>query len=127
MALEVNEGLTVAGNLTIGVGAAGVDYVLTFNGEDNDGTITYDEDLGAFLMNHGLFMSDTIQMQSLTASTVLALNGSKNMVSLTKSSAYTPSNVSTDRSYDADTVLVAELADVVGTLIADLQTANILA
>lgn len=27
-----------------------------------------------------------------------------------------------NRSYDADTVAVAELADVVGTLIADLQT-----
>jgi len=34
---------------------------------------------------------------------------------------YTPSNVTTDRTYDADTVLVAELADVVGTLIADLK------
>lgn len=35
---------------------------------------------------------------------------------------YTPSNVTPDRSFDADTVAVAELADVVGTLIADLQT-----
>ena len=34
---------------------------------------------------------------------------------------YTPTNVTTDRAYDADTVVVAELADVVGTLIADLQ------
>lgn len=39
--------------------------------------------------------------------------------------AYTPSNVTPDRSFDADTVLVAELADVVGTLIADLQTMGI--
>jgi len=37
-------------------------------------------------------------------------------------SAYTPTNVSTDRSFDADTVVIAELADVVGTLIADLQS-----
>lgn len=41
--------------------------------------------------------------------------------------AYTPSNVTPDRSFDADTVLVAELADVVGTLIADLQTIGLLA
>ena len=41
-------------------------------------------------------------------------------------SAYTPSNVTTDRSYDADTVVVAELADVVGTLIADLQSYGLL-
>ncbi|MEK9208035.1 MAG: hypothetical protein AAB922_06105 [Patescibacteria group bacterium] len=34
---------------------------------------------------------------------------------------YTPTNVTTDRAYDADTVVIAELADVVGTLIADLQ------
>lgn len=36
--------------------------------------------------------------------------------------AYTPTNVTPDRSFDADTVLIAELADVVGTLIADLQS-----
>lgn len=40
---------------------------------------------------------------------------------------YTVSNVTTDRSYDADTVLIAELADVVGTLIADLQSRGIVA
>ena len=34
---------------------------------------------------------------------------------------YTPTNVTTDRSYDADTVAIAELADIVGTLISDLQ------
>lgn len=39
---------------------------------------------------------------------------------------YTPTNVTTDRSYDADTVAVAELADVVGTLIADLQTIGLI-
>ncbi len=40
--------------------------------------------------------------------------------------AYTPTNVTTDRAFDADTVLVAELADVVGTLIADLQAAKVI-
>lgn len=39
---------------------------------------------------------------------------------------YTPTNVTTDRSFDADTVAVAELADVVGTLIADLQRLKII-
>lgn len=42
------------------------------------------------------------------------------------SSAYTPTNVSADRAFDADTVAVAELADVVGTLIADLQAKGVL-
>ena len=40
-------------------------------------------------------------------------------------SAYTATNVTTDRAFDADTVLVAELADVVGTLIADLKAIGI--
>ena len=39
---------------------------------------------------------------------------------------YTVTNLTTDRSYDADTVLVAELADIVGTLITDLQARGIL-
>lgn len=34
---------------------------------------------------------------------------------------YTPTNVTTDRVYDANSTTVAELADVLGTLIADLQ------
>lgn len=42
------------------------------------------------------------------------------------STAYTPTNVTTDRSFDADTVATPELADVVGTLIADLQTKGVL-
>ncbi len=37
------------------------------------------------------------------------------------SPAYTVTNGTTDRAYDADTVGIAELADIVATLIADLQ------
>jgi hypothetical protein len=36
-------------------------------------------------------------------------------------------NVATDRAFDADTVAVAELADVVGTLIADLRANGLVA
>lgn len=43
-----------------------------------------------------------------------------------QSAAYTPTNVTPDRSYDADTVLLAEMADVLGTLIADLQATGII-
>ena len=39
---------------------------------------------------------------------------------------YTPTNVTTDRSYDANSTSLDELADVVGTLIADLQTSGII-
>lgn len=41
------------------------------------------------------------------------------------SAAYTPTNVTTDRSYDANNTTINELADVVGTMIADLQTAGV--
>ncbi len=40
--------------------------------------------------------------------------------------AYTPSNVTATRTYDADASSVAELADVMGTLIADMQEKGIL-
>jgi hypothetical protein len=39
---------------------------------------------------------------------------------------YTPTNVVTDRSYDANATTVSELADVLGTLIADFQAAGVL-
>jgi hypothetical protein len=43
-----------------------------------------------------------------------------------QSAAYTPTNVVTDRAYDADATSIAELADVVGTLIADLQATGLI-
>jgi hypothetical protein len=43
-----------------------------------------------------------------------------------RASAYTTSNVTPDRAFDADTVVVSELADVVGTLISDLKTYGLL-
>lgn len=42
------------------------------------------------------------------------------------SAAYTPTNVTTDRAYDANGTTVAELADVLGTLIADLQSQGVI-
>ncbi len=43
-----------------------------------------------------------------------------------RSSAYTPSNVSTDRTYNANATSIDEIADVLGTLIADLQLTGII-
>lgn len=40
---------------------------------------------------------------------------------------YTPTNVTTDRSYDANATSLDELADVVGTVIADLQAVGLMA
>jgi hypothetical protein len=41
--------------------------------------------------------------------------------------AYTVTNAATDRSYDADATSLEELADVLGSLIADLKLTNIIA
>lgn len=61
------------------------------------------------------------------ATAILAANVFNRRVFLQRATqTYTPTNVTTDRSYDADTVVVAELADVVGTLIADLQAMGML-
>lgn len=43
-----------------------------------------------------------------------------------QAAAYTPTNVAADRSYDANATTVNELADVLGTLIADLQSYGLL-
>ena len=41
-------------------------------------------------------------------------------------STYTATNVTTDRAFDANATTLDELADVVGTLIADLKTYGLL-
>ena len=43
-----------------------------------------------------------------------------------QSAAYTPTNVVTDRAYDANATSLNEVADVLGTLIADLQALGLI-
>lgn len=43
-----------------------------------------------------------------------------------QSAAYAPTNVATDRTFDANSTTLAELADVLGTLIADLQATGLI-
>ena len=42
------------GHIILGQGATGIDYTLTFNGETNDGVITWMEDEAAFLLNNSV-------------------------------------------------------------------------
>jgi len=49
--------VTLTGNLTVGQGAAGVDYTLTFDGQDNDGVITWMEDEDYFQFGDDLVMA----------------------------------------------------------------------
>lgn len=56
-----------------------------------------------------------------TAATLISGSGT------THANAYTPTNVTTDRSYDANATTTDELADILGTLIADLKAQNVIA
>ncbi len=73
-------------------------------------------------------LTDTLNLTSSTSAITITGNNATDTVDfkLKSQGTYTPSNVTTDRSFDADTVLVAELADVVGTLIADLKLSGII-
>lgn len=72
----------------------------------------------------------SIEAEALGTGTVRGINlvssagtlGFFGVTPVARAAAYTVTNLTTDRAYDADTVLVAELADVVGTLISDLRT-----
>jgi hypothetical protein len=48
------------------------------------------------------------------------------VAAVSRPGSYTPANVTTDRSYDADATTLAEVADVLGTLIADLQSLGLI-
>jgi len=50
----------INGNVTIGQGAAGVDYTLTFDGETNDGLITWMEDEDYFLFGDDIYLSKVV-------------------------------------------------------------------
>lgn len=92
------------------------------------------------------YIADNVTLNSATASisengtssgTVLAHNRFDGTVTLsgtsrinipvTPTTTYTVSNVTTDRTYDANSTSTDELADVLGTLIADLKTKGIIA
>lgn len=72
----------------------------------------------------------TLSAGGITIASALDHNGTTigffGVTPAVRASAYTPTNVTPDRAYDADTVVVAELADIVGTLIADLKLYGIL-
>ena len=62
-------------NVTIGNGSAGVDYTLTFDGETNDGIITWMEDEDYFKFG------DDVNVDTLTASKPVWTDASKTLIS----------------------------------------------
>jgi len=88
-----------------------------FTTDDFFATITTGAARKAFVLDDGA---------RLTSGKIPVATTNGRLVDLTASSAYTPTNVTTDRSYDANATTLDELADVVGTMIADLQAKGIL-
>jgi len=134
VALETRSG----GVSVLATGGAGSNGIMTF--EDGDGEDCFFRkrgDNGNFeirLREHGseIFVQaedagGTVRniMRLGTASSASAI-GFHGTAPVNVPAAYTPTNVSTDRSYDANSTSVAELADVLGTLIADLQSYGLL-
>lgn len=88
-----------------------------FNTDDFFATIT------TGTARKGLVLDDGTRLSSGKIP-VATTNG--RLIDLTASAAYTVANVTTDRTYDANATTLDELADVVGTIISDLQTKGIL-
>ena len=66
---------------------------------------------------------DQVEAAQARASTSTARSTAS---SIRASAVYTPSNVTPLRTFDASTITAADLADVVGTLVQDLQSIGIL-
>ena len=74
--------------MTLGAGTAGIDYVLTFDGETNDGTITYMEDEDRF------DFSSPIKIDSIkSGATQAAAGAAAGEIWKTSSHATLPDNV----------------------------------
>lgn len=92
----------------------------------NDGSSTVTLTHGSNLVVPGsadlvLATAQSAMLVKVTATKWVVLWWSQNL-----GGVYTPTNVTTDRSYDANATSVDELADVLGTLIADLQSSKII-
>jgi len=88
---------------------------------------------GGWTFNSDITISDTknIILNATTGTKIGTAASQKigfwNATPVAQPAAYTPSNVSADRSYDANSTTIDELADILGTLIADLQTMGLVA
>jgi len=70
--LDVGGDTLVRGNLTIGAGVAATDYTLTFDGETNDGVITWMEDEDYFKFSDDIFLlgGENIVLDTSTGSKI---------------------------------------------------------
>jgi len=67
LSIRANGNIEINKNLTVGSGEAGVDYTLTFNGEDNDGILTWKEDENRFNFNKMIECAEDLVIASTKA------------------------------------------------------------
>lgn len=138
--------MTVDSQLAIENQGAGADPVLSSNSANNELTITTDRvQIGDFRILENLtsvsYIGSTanipmvLQTNGTNAVTIDTTQGTKihnnigfyGATPVAQGAAWTITNVTTDRTYDANSTTVAELADALGTLIAELQSNGLLA
>jgi hypothetical protein len=118
--LEVAAGTTAIAPLKLTSGTSlttAIAGCIEFTTDDFFATITTGAARKAFILDDGA---------RLTSGKIPIATTNGRLINLTASAAYTPTNVTTDRSYDANSTSIDELADVLGTVIADLQAKGIL-
>jgi hypothetical protein len=142
----VRANTATTGTASVVVGAAVSGY-LDFTAVPTGGTVSYGLHEGANTeVGRGVWTAAT---KTLSRDTVLASTNSGNKIVLAGAAevyvtvlaedftpgaiiapsspgAYSVSNVTTDRTYDADSTTLDELADILGTLLADLQALGII-
>jgi len=99
--------------------------------DEGSGTVKYDYIIGTNNAGGGGFNTSTIRAIANGAGDIPIYEGNDADVAAVNRSAkdigsYTASNVTSDRTIDADSTTLDEIADVLGTLIGDLQDADIL-
>lgn len=126
--LETYGGSNVLALQTAGSGNVAVGKTSANSKLDVNGTIT---STGA-AVNGSLTMGDgnNIVVNSTTGTKIGTATTQKlgffNATPVVQPAAYTTSNVTTDRTYDANATTLDELADVVGTLIADIKSLGLI-
>ena len=117
---------TTSGTSNSGDGSTTAKYIWGHNGTSETPTeIASLTETGLFtLVDGGSFAFGTTTGTKIGTATSQKI-GFWNVTPVVQPSAYTPSNVSADRSFDANATTIDELADVLGTLIADLQSVGL--
>jgi hypothetical protein len=111
--------------------------VINIIGDDTGGTtrnlITMDPDgansVELYEVGVSVARTTTAALGGLFANNTLTGAGYERVLTVAdrrSAEIYTPTNVSTDRAYDANATSIDELADVLGTLIADLQAIDVI-